>query len=224
MKLWPTKIQPSASNSSIMPIMTPRMLTSGGRRRASGAARFDGRCRRRRRAAWPLPCLLKTSRHCDASSMIPTCVASLRSTTPVMRPSCITSIAVAHAEHFGHLRGDHQHGDALTGEFRDQAVDLGLRADVDAAGRLVEDQDARMGHQPAGDQHLLLIAARQVDDRLVEVGSAHPQARPLLLAKRSIARSATNPARTWPLWSAANLHVGEHVEQQEAAGSPCGPR
>ena len=32
-KLWPTKIQPSASNSSIMPIMTPKMLSSGGRRR-----------------------------------------------------------------------------------------------------------------------------------------------------------------------------------------------
>ena len=33
MKLCPTKIQPKTSNSSIMPIMTPRMLSSGGRRR-----------------------------------------------------------------------------------------------------------------------------------------------------------------------------------------------
>ena len=33
MKVWPSKIQPSASNSSIMPIMTPRMLISGGSRR-----------------------------------------------------------------------------------------------------------------------------------------------------------------------------------------------
>ena len=32
----------------------------------------------------------------------------------------------------------------LGGELADQAVDLGARADVDAAGRLVEDQDARL--------------------------------------------------------------------------------
>ena len=33
MKLCPTKIQPRTSNRSIMPIMTPRMLSSGGSRR-----------------------------------------------------------------------------------------------------------------------------------------------------------------------------------------------
>ncbi len=38
MKLWPTKIQPRASNSSFMPIMTPRMLSSGGRRRQPNTA------------------------------------------------------------------------------------------------------------------------------------------------------------------------------------------
>ena len=42
MKLWPTKIQPSASNSSIMPIMTPRMLSSGGRRRRPAFALSPG--------------------------------------------------------------------------------------------------------------------------------------------------------------------------------------
>ena len=49
-KLWPTKIQPSASNSSMMPIMTPRMLSSGGRRRRAarwgslGAAGLEAGC------------------------------------------------------------------------------------------------------------------------------------------------------------------------------------
>src|ERR1700722_4772622 len=33
MKLCPTNIQPKTSNSSIMPIITARMLSSGGRRR-----------------------------------------------------------------------------------------------------------------------------------------------------------------------------------------------
>ena len=33
MKLCPTNIQPKTSNNSIIPIMTARMLSSGGRRR-----------------------------------------------------------------------------------------------------------------------------------------------------------------------------------------------
>ena len=47
-------------------------------------------------------------------------------------------------------------------ELGDQLLDLGLGADVDAAGRLVEDQQPRLGDQPAGQQHLLLVAAGQV--------------------------------------------------------------
>ena len=41
------------------------------------------------------------------------------------------------------LGGDHQHAEALVGELADQRLDLGLGADVDAAGRLVEDQQLR---------------------------------------------------------------------------------
>ena len=38
-------------------------------------------------------------------------------------------------------------------------VDLELGADVDAARRLVEDEDRRLGHQPLGEHDLLLVAA-----------------------------------------------------------------
>lgn len=41
-------------------------------------------------------------------------------------------------------------------------MNLGFGPDVNAAGRLVEDQDAGIGQQPARDQQLLLVAARQV--------------------------------------------------------------
>ena len=41
----------------------------------------------------------------------------------------------------------------------------GLGADVDAAGGLVEDQQLGLGDQPAGEQHLLLVAAGEVAHR-----------------------------------------------------------
>ena len=59
-------------------------------------------------------------------------------------------------------------------------VDLGLGADVDAAGGLVQDQDVGHRQQPAGDQHLLLVAARQQLDELVHAGRLDVE--PALLA------------------------------------------
>ena len=48
--------------------------------------------------------------------------------------------AVAHRQHLGEVGGDHDDGDAVAGEVVDQLVDIGLGADVDPAGRLVEDR------------------------------------------------------------------------------------
>ena len=56
------------------------------------------------------------------------------------------------------------------GQLEDQPLDLRLGADVDAPGRLVEDQDLRVRRQPAGEDDLLLVAAAQVPDQLVRVG------------------------------------------------------
>ena len=50
--------------------------------------------------------------------------------------------AVGEPEHLGHLAGHEDDGDALVGEAPDEGVDLAARADVDAAGRLVEQQHA----------------------------------------------------------------------------------
>src|SRR5215472_1836480 len=49
---------------------------------------------------------------------------------------------VADPQHLGQFRGDHQDRDAVPREPRQQAVHLGLGRDVDAAGRLVHDQQA----------------------------------------------------------------------------------
>ncbi len=52
-----------------------------------------------------------------------------------------------------------------------------MRADIDAAGWLVEDQQSRPGRQPACQQHLLLIAARQQTDRPLRIGGTDVQQR-----------------------------------------------
>ena len=81
-------------------------------------------------------------------------------------------------------------------EVADDPVDLGLRRDVDAARRLVEQQHAALAQQPAREHDLLLVAAReQPNDAVGVVG--HGVQRPQLLARRARAPSRTSeqPAR-----------------------------
>ena len=51
----------------------------------------------------------------------------------------------------------------LVGERGDQMMDFGDRADVDAARRLVEDDQPGLLDQRLRDDHLLLIAAGKLD-------------------------------------------------------------
>ena len=75
---------------------------------------------------------------------------------------------IGHAQHLGELRRDHQHGHALGHQLVEEAVDLGLGPDVDAAGRLVDDQHRRLAGQPLAEHDLLLVATRQCRDRVVQ--------------------------------------------------------
>ena len=78
--------------------------------------------------------------------------------------------AVAAADQFvivGRIEQDRRAG---IGQPPQQLIDLLLGADIDAARRIVEQDDARLAHQPFGDDHLLLVAARQRADRYVEAG------------------------------------------------------
>ena len=70
--------------------------------------------------------------------------------------------AVADAEQLGQLRRDHD--DALPGGGQpvDDRVDLVLRAHVDAARRLVEDEHVGIGVDPLRQHDLLLVAAREL--------------------------------------------------------------
>ena len=64
--------------------------------------------------------------------------------------------------------GDHQHSHAFLLELADDAVHVAAGGGVDAAGGFVEDDDLGTGGQGAGDDHLLLVAARQAADEVVQ--------------------------------------------------------
>ena len=97
-------------------------------------------------------------------------VALARGISAVIRPSQRTMIRSADGQQLGQLARGHDDGPALGGQPADQSVDLGLGADVDAAGGLVEQEDLRLDQEPAGEDALLLVAAREAGDRDVAAG------------------------------------------------------
>ena len=115
----------------------------------------------------------------------------------ILRRSRITTQPVAEPQHLLQLGGDEDHRHALAGELGDQLLDLGLGADVDAAGRLVEDEHLRLGDQPAGQQHLLLVAAARgcASARSGRPGGCRA---PRCTALTSVARVACGIGRSQP--------------------------
>ena len=108
-------------------------------------------------------------------------------------------------------------------ELEDQPLDLGLGADVDAAGRLVEDQDLRVRREPAGQDHLLLVAAAQVPDELLGVGRGDLQQLDVLVGDRPLLggsdASAASPDRPGPRGRCSRARSGRRRSPR-----PCGPR
>src|SRR4051794_264601 len=76
--------------------------------------------------------------------------------------------SVRQAEDFLELGADHDDRHALSGESHDHVVDRLPGADIDAAGRLVEDHDLGFTFQPLGDDDLLLVATGQCPGRLFD--------------------------------------------------------
>ncbi len=107
---------------------------------------------------------------------------------------------VGHADHLGQLAGDHQDADAVGGEGAHQLVDAVLGADVDAAGGLVHQHDLRRRGEPPGEHDLLLVAAGEELDLLVERAGGHLQRgeQPGHLAARGADVRRGNTARTTP--------------------------
>ena len=85
---------------------------------------------------------------------------------------------VADAEQLRQVTADHQDrlglatsGRVAGGQFVDQLINLRLRADVDAAGRLVEQQHVDVGVQQSRDRDLLLVAAGERTHALCRRGT-----------------------------------------------------
>ena len=96
--------------------------------------------------------------------------------------------AVGHAEDFLHFAGDKQDRHALAGEFLHEAVDLLLRADVDAARGFVEQQQARLQREPFADDDFLLVAAGEVERQLAVVRRLDAERRDHFLRDRAFLR------------------------------------
>ena len=76
-------------------------------------------------------------------------------------------VAVARADELGRLGArDEDRAATLTRQGPQLAVDLVTGTDIDAARRLVEQEHAGVAHEPAREQRLLLVAAREARDRL----------------------------------------------------------
>ena len=97
------------------------------------------------------------------------------SSSPATRPSDMTTMRCASASTSGRSEDTTRSARPLGGEVAQDAVDVGLGADIDAARRLVDDQDARLARQPFGEQHLLLVAAGQVAHLAVDARRRDPQ-------------------------------------------------
>ena len=78
-----------------------------------------------------------------------------------IRPRRMTSTRWDEAEDLLELGRDQDDAEPVGREARDEVVDRALRADVDAARRLVRDHHARLAQERPGEQHLLLIASRE---------------------------------------------------------------
>ena len=112
--------------------------------------------------------------------------------------------AVGEPEDLLDLAGHDDDGDAVVGEPTDEGVDLGAGADVDAAGGLVEQQDAAAAQQPPGEHDLLLVAAGEGADLAGDAGRTQLEARGELLrraafsAPRSIQAAPREAGEAWP--------------------------
>jgi hypothetical protein len=96
---------------------------------------------------------------------------------------------------------------------RDQPVDIRLGADIDASGRVFGDQQLAAGCQPAADDDLLLVAARQCLDRQMS-GSLgrRPTVSPILRALSASLRG--DKKRQQPSPDGAGIEEGVFADRE----------
>ena len=169
-------------------------------------------------------------------------VASRAIELRLTRPRCITRIRSLMPSSSGSSEEIMMIAGAARGEAVHQVVDLHLGADVDAARRLVEDEDPHAAGEPLAEDDLLLIAAAQqahglrrrrlhaqfVDNRLRQIGLAaarqHAESRqPTAVRQRDVSRDgqasdqACGLAIFWQQADAAGDRVGRATKSDGRA-------
>src|SRR5476649_3011984 len=165
-KLWSRTIQPNSSNTNPMPISTRKMLSSVGKRlrcltgAVAGLLSVIAFIANHLLILWHRPtaglrCCSSVDYGHTRSQLHDFFLGRVATVEGAHQVTLVHHHhPVAHAQHFRQLGGNHNHRHAFAGEKRDQAINLGLGADVDATGGLIENQQARVGHQPARQQGL----------------------------------------------------------------------
>src|SRR3954447_24983164 len=101
--------------------------------------------------------------------------------------------AVGQPEHLGQIGRHDHHAEPLGRQVADDLVDLGLRPDVDALRGLVEHEHLRLRRQPAGEEHLLLVAAGQRRHRLLPRPRAQLEPAEVLVDDAALALAVDDP-------------------------------
>ena len=154
--------------------------------------------------------------------MIVSRVISSPTISPTLLPVPQDRDPVAHGDDLIELGRRHEQRQALLAQPTDQRHHLGMGADVDAARRFVENQDARLRDQPAGQHHLLLVAARQLPHRLVRVGRGDGERLDHLLGEAFLFL-AGEPAQPAALGLQRQHDVLAHAEFADQCLPPCDP-
>ncbi len=102
---------------------------------------------------------------------------------------------VGKAQHLGGVGTRDDDAEAGGAKVAEPLVDLGARADVDAAGRLLEEHHLRLGAEPLADRDLLLVAAGQRADRRAEALDVDGEARRDLAGAVAFAPGGDEAAR-----------------------------
>ena len=112
---------------------------------------------------------------------------------PVISPSCMTatrSLSVTISSMSLLIEDDRR---ALVSEPANEAMDLGLGADVDALRGFIEEHDARLERQPFAEHDLLLISAAECRDRRFDGQALTVSAAAWWLARRFESRPNASP-------------------------------
>ena len=153
-------------------------------------------------------------RRCITSSS----VAIAPRSSPCSSPSFITRMRSASARISGRSLDTTSTARPVARLLPDHFVDLELRADVHALGRLVEQQHARLGRHPLGDDDLLLVAAAERVGQRVDAGGLDA---PVARASRAASRRSSLASISSVVVRACAFGITRLLRRSRLKSSPC---